>query len=146
MLKVLSLALAFVLSSAGISDCSSGTSIFKISELSQSPETSIVPGQNLSLHLLYTVPQPIKSGTAVTTISLNGLPLSPTTEDLCAKVSCPIEVGEHNGDSWSIFPSGVTGKIDTKIEWKDQYGNELLCLKSTLKASSALRGKHDLSD
>jgi hypothetical protein len=118
---------------------------FTISSLGQSPETYVKPGDNTTLTLKYYVPEVISGGTATTSLSLNGIPFSPSTEDLCTKVQCPITIGEHDGSSWTIFPSGVSGKIVSKVEWKDTNGKQLLCLKSTFQASSSLEGNGEVN-
>ncbi len=125
----------FAASSATISNCGIN-SAFTITELAQSPDTYMSPGTNVTLKLTYSVPKEVLGGTATTSASLNGLPLTPTTEDLCSKVACPIEAGEHNGDSWFTFPSGVSGKITSQVVWRDSAGTELLCLNSVMKTTS----------
>lgn len=136
-MKFLLLAFASLASfvSATITNCGPN-SAFTVSRLVQTPDTYMSPGTNVTLTLTYNVPAEITAGTAVTSASLNGLPLTPTTEDLCTKVACPIAPGEHNGDSWFTFPSGVSGKIQSQVVWKDTAGNELLCLNSVMKTTS----------
>ncbi len=118
----------------GVADCGAGTSLFKITEISQSPDAQVTACQNVSMNLFYTVPEEIHGGKATTSLSLNGLPLTPTVDDLCTKTVCPIAMGDHDGSSWFSFPSGVTGKITTKITWEDMEGRQLLCIASSLKA------------
>lgn len=149
--------------SASISDCSADAGLFRITELSQDPADTIVAGQNLSLTLKYSAPEEIPAGSVRKSITLNFIPFSPTTEDLCVNAPCPIGVGEHDGSSWSIFPDGVTGTLVSKVEWFDTEGRGLLCVKSSIKASApadpppsaaaqkpskalALRGSHSVWD
>ena len=120
---------------AGIVDCGVNP-LFTITTLSQSPDTVVKPGDNTTLTLKYKVPEEVTGGTTTTSLSLNGLPLTPSIEDLCTKVSCPILPGEHDGSSWTTFPSGVSGKIVSKVVWTDTNGKELLCIKSTFQASA----------
>ena len=138
-MKVL-LALASLMATAlgGVIDCGSSP-LFSITKLSQSPDTYVKPGDNTTLTLLYKVPEgvTITGGKATTSLSLNGIPFTPSTDDLCTKVACPITSGEHDGSSWTTFPSGVTGKIVSKVTWTDSTGKELICIKSTFQASSS---------
>ena len=118
---------------AGIKDC--GVSpLFKITELAQDPVDRISGGQNLSLTLKYSASEEIPAGKVTKSITLNFIPFSPTTEDLCVNAPCPITVGDHDGSSWSLFPSGVSGTLVSKVVWADTQGRELLCVQSTLKA------------
>jgi hypothetical protein len=121
----------------GIVDCGG---IFKITELSQSPDTYVRGGDNTTLTLKYDVPEtwaPLQ-GTVTTSISINGIPFTPSTDDLCDSLTfkCPITHGSHDGSSWTTFPSGVTGKIVSKVVWKDTNNVQLLCLQSTFKAGA----------
>jgi hypothetical protein len=119
--------------SGSIKDC--GVSpLFKITELKQDPADTIIAGQNLSLTLKYSAPEEISEGSVTKSITLNFIPFSPTTEDLCANAPCPITVGDHDGSSWSLFPSGVSGTLVSKVVWKDTQDRELLCVQSTLKS------------
>ena len=120
-----------------ISDCGAGKGLFTITELSQDPATTVVAGQNVSLTLKYTAPEEIAAGTATTSVTLNFIPFTPTVEDLCTKASCPITVGEHDGSSWGLFPSGVSGTLVSKVEWRDSLDRLLLCIQSKLSASSS---------
>jgi len=121
--------------SASIKDCGTG-SLFKITELSQDPPDSIKANENLHMTLKYSVPSEVISGTATKTITLNYIPFSPTVEDLCINAPCPITVGDHDGSTTYPFPSGVSGTLVSKVEWKDDKGRQLLCIQSTLKASN----------
>ena len=136
MLKALFTLASIAFASASITDCGGPYAAFQISKLVQNPDTYMSPGTNVTLSLTYNVPIEITGGTATTSASLNGLPLTPTTEDLCSKVACPIAPGEHNGDSWFTFPSGVSGKITSQVVWRDSAGTELLCLNSVMKTTS----------
>ena len=143
---LVTLAGLFALASAGITDCGSTNAAFTITKLAQNPDTYMSAGTNVSLTLTYNVPIEITGGTATTSASLNGLPLTPTTEDLCTKVACPITPGEHNGDSWFSFPSGISGKITSQVVWRDSAGTELLCLNSVMKTTNLVKGIRDAPD
>lgn len=125
---------------ASVKDCGVNP-LFTITELSQQPDTSIVANQNLSLTLKYSSPEEISAGSATKTLTLNFIPFSPTTEDLCVNAPCPITVGDHDGSSWSLFPAGVSGTLVSKVVWSDTQGRELLCVQSTLKASAEDKSK-----
>ena len=122
---------------ATIADCGAGASLFTITQLSQDPPDTVVAGQNTTLTLLYTAPEEIAAGTVTKSVTLNFIPFSPTTEDLCANAACPITVGEHDGSSWFLFPDGVSGTLVSTVKWQDTTGKQLLCIKSTLRASVA---------
>lgn len=92
-----------------------------------------VAGDNTTLWIAYNLKTPITGGTAKYSISLNGIPFTPTTDDLCSQTLCPKEIGLYNETSNSDFPSGITGKIVSKIEWKNQNDQPVWCLESTFK-------------
>lgn len=137
-LTILSL-LAIPFVSGNIRDCGKESTLFKITELSQSPIDKIIPGQNLTLTLKYDVPHEITAGTVETSVSLNFIPVGSSTEDLCSTISCPIESGIHDGSTWTSFPTGISGTLVSKVNWYDENKNNLLCIESTIKASSSLR-------
>lgn len=133
MFKLLSLlALLFVPSLATVADCGQGKSVFQIQTQSFSPEPP-VPGQLYDYWFTYTVPEgvTVDAGTAKYSLSLNGIPFTPSTEDLCTQTSCPKVAGLHNESSTDTWPTGVSGKIVTKLEWFDAAGTLLLCSQTT---------------
>jgi hypothetical protein len=136
---MISILLSLTSVSANIRDCGKETTLFRITELSQSPTDSIRAGENMSLTLHYEVPQEIPKGTSETSVTLNFIPLGTTTEDLCEKMACPIYPGSYDGSTWASFPSGVSGTLVSKINWYDEKKNHLLCIESVIKASSSLR-------
>jgi hypothetical protein len=129
---------------SSIRDCGNEMTSFKLTELSQTPRDSIRTGENLTLTLKYEVPSRIPMGTSQTSVSLNFIPLGTKTEELCSTMPCPIEPGIHDGSSWALFPSGVSGTLVTKINWYDDQQNHLLCLESVIKASSSFRKNQTL--
>ena len=135
MFRALQIFLVPLMVSGSIKDCGV-SSLFKITELSQDPPDSVVANQNLSMVLKYSVPEEVISGTATKSITLNFIPFSPTVEDLCINAPCPITVGDHDGSSSFPFPTGVSGTLVSKVEWKDDKGRQLLCIQSTVKASA----------
>ncbi len=92
-----------------------------------------VAGDNVSLWVAYTLSgTPVTDGTATYSISLNGIPLTPTVDPLCTQTLCPKVVDtEYNETSWSIFPSGLAGKIVSRIQWADQDAAPLWCVETT---------------
>jgi hypothetical protein len=78
----------------------------------------------------------VTDGTATYTVKLNGIPLPATVDPLCTQTICPKETGvTYNETSWSIFPSGVAGKIVSRIEWADQDAAPLWCVETTWRVS-----------
>lgn len=135
MFKLLSiLALLFAPSLATVADCGQGKSIFQIQEQNFSPEPPVA-GQPYDYWFTYTVPDgvTVDAGTAKYSLTLNGLPFTPSTDDLCTQTSCPKVSGFYNESSTDTWPSGVSGKIVTKLEWFDSAGNLLLCSQTTEK-------------
>jgi hypothetical protein len=124
---------------ATIVDCGAGGSLFTITKLSQDPPDTVSTGQNTTLTLFYTAPEEITAGTVTKSITLNFIPFSPTTEDLCTNAPCPITVGDHDGSSWFLFPEGVSGTLVSTVKWQDTAGRLLLCIKSTLRASAVVK-------
>ena len=121
------------LSAASLLACDPTLTAFKINAQGFSPSPPI-GGQDATLWIDFVVPDgsAVIDGTAKYTISFNGIPFSPTTESLCTQVACPIE--SQNLSSTSQWPSGLSGKIVSKIQWYDQNGAYLLCSPLTEKS------------
>lgn len=117
-----------------VTDCSKGTSVFKFTGGSLLPDP-VVPGQDSSITLNLEIPAGtnVNAGTAKYSFSFNGIPFAPTTEDLCSDVACPLLPGPYTNTTTSVFPSGVSGKVTTKIEWFDVANNRLLCADVTAR-------------
>ena len=113
-------------------DCAASKSLFQIQSQAFTPDPP-VPGENATLWIDYTVPAglSVSAGTAKYSISYNGIPFSPTTEDLCTQVTCPLTAGTWNLSSTSVWPTGINGKVVTKIEWFDSANTLLLCSQTT---------------
>lgn len=114
-------------------DCSSGNGLFTMISQGFSPEPP-VPGQDATLWFYYQVPDnlTVTAGTAKYSITFNGIPFSPTVDDLCTQVDCPLVPGIFNLSSTSQFPS-VSGKIISKIQWYNEDASLLLCSELTEK-------------
>jgi hypothetical protein len=148
------LALAMMLrgSHASITDCGGANALFKITKLEFYPD-KLAPGENATLTLLYTAPEEIDGGTATTSVTLNFIPFTPTTENLCAVANdlsaqhrpyqmpeCPITVGDHDGSSVATMPEGVSGTIVSKVEWRDLKDRLLLCIQARFSSTRGLLG------
>ena len=120
---------------AAVSNCGKNA-LFTITQLSQFPSDTISAGENLTLTLKYITPVEITGGTAKTSISLNYLPFTPTSEPLCLNTPCPMVQGVvYDGSVSDVFPGGVSGTLITTITWTDPVGLQLLCIKSTILAT-----------
>ena len=126
------------LTEASVADCSAGKSLFRLTSMSFSPDPT-VPGQNSTLLLSMKIPEEINNGTATYTSTYNFIPLTPTTDDLCDTVVCPIKDGYL--DTLSSFPidKGLSGSLTLKILWKDLTGRQLLCVLIKTKLGDAAK-------
>ena len=133
-LAVIALAFASLFSSSQstVVDCAQGKSLFTINNQGFSPEPP-VPNENATLWIDYSIPSGtnVQAGTCVYSFSLNGIPFSPSKEDLCTQVACPLVAGNYNLSSTSTWPDGISGKVVTKIEWYDESNTLLLCSQTT---------------
>ena len=132
--KALYTVIALLNATNSVTDCSKGTSVFKFTGGSLLPDP-VIPGQDSSITLNAEIPSGtnINGGTAKYSFSFNGIPFAPTTEDLCSDVACPLLPGPYTNTTTSVFPSGVSGKVTTKIEWFDTANNRLLCVDVTAR-------------
>lgn len=114
---------------ATIKNCGTTTALFPIAALSLSPSNPIA-GDNVTLHLEYSVPtgNMIEGGTTTYDVSYNFIPLSPTTEPLCRNIPCPLPPGSYSNDTTSLWPTGLSGSITTKMRWLDLSSRLLLCI------------------
>ena len=131
MLKALAIIVAAAANSAR--DCSSGTSVFKFLTASLTPDP-VVRGKDATISLSCQIPDgvTVTSGTAQYSFSFNGIPFSPTTEDLCSQVECPLLPGLYSNSTISTFPD-VSGKVVSTIKWFDTDQTLLYCLEVTAK-------------
>jgi hypothetical protein len=128
MLKALTL---FFTTLGSMRDCGNGLGRAPLLDFGSLPE-SPRPGDNVTTWILYDLPAPaITAGTAIYSFSLNGIPFTPTKEDLCTQTSCPKEPGIYNETSSAIFPSGISGKIVSQIAWRDPDGTLIWCVENT---------------
>jgi len=117
-----------------VKDCSAGKSLFKFTSGSLLPDP-VVPGDDSSITLNLVIPAGcyVDAGTAKYSFSFNGIPFTPTVEDLCSNVACPLTEGPYTNTTTSVFPTGVNGKIVTRIEWLTPDNQQLLCVDVTAK-------------
>lgn len=88
----------------------------------------------------YDLDKVITGGKATYKITYNGIPFPSTVDDLCTDQAggvqpdpCPMAIGTHHDKSISQFPTGVSGKIVSTTIWKDQDGEQVLCVEWTVK-------------
>lgn len=139
MLARLSLGLLAFMATVGASivDCSDGASVFRPTTLSLTPEPP-VPGQPVLMTVLFDNPgDEVTDGTVTTSITINGLPFAPSTEALCTNTQCPIPNGPVDRSATSTWPTGISGKIESRIAWTGVNGEQLLCLKITERSSES---------
>lgn len=128
----LTLGSIFLPTSSTVADCGQGKSLFQIQTQSFSPEPPVA-NEAYDYWFTYVVPDgvTIDAGTTKYSLTLNGIPFTPSTDDLCTQTVCPKVSGLHNESSTDTWPSGVSGKVVTKLEWFDSNGNLLLCSQTT---------------
>jgi hypothetical protein len=116
-----------------LKDCSAGTSVFKYGTASLTPDP-LVRGQDATLSVSCTIPDgvTVTSGSTEYSLTYNGIPFSPTVEDLCSQVECPMKAGPYSNSTRSVFPD-VSGKIVTRMKWFDEKKQLLYCLETTVK-------------
>jgi len=137
MFAVLAFLASVVASSASVTDCSNGASLFRLTSMSFSPDPT-VPGQNSTLLLSMKVPEEITNGTATYSTSYNFIPLKPTVDQLCdTTVPCPIVEGYLKTVSSYPIDKALSGSMTLKIEWSDLTGRQLLCVSIKTKLGDA---------
>jgi hypothetical protein len=145
MLLRLVTALSLLASSfAAIKDCDT-SSIFRPTQLALTPDPPI-PGKPVRLTLIFdnTGPEVI-DGTVTTSLSVNYIPVSPSSGPLCENTACPIVVGSNDRSTETIFPS-VTGLIHSKVTWTNKSGQTLLCIDTSFKVANAFNPFNLLDD
>jgi len=122
--------LKLLIAAVTLRNCGDGTAT--ITGMGFSPE-SPAPGDATELWVAYKLNSPIMGGTATYSYTVNGIPFSPTVDDLCTQTECPKAVGDYNETSQSEFPS-FSGKVVTKIQWVDQNNAPVWCAELTFKS------------
>ena len=124
---------------ASYRNCGSSTDLAKNLVISIVPDAAKA-GDQVTTTFDYDLESVITGGTASYAFSFNGIPFSPTVNDLCVEQAggwcpdpCPLGLGHHSDKSITEFPS-VSGKIITTIKWADQTGAQILCVEWIVKA------------
>jgi hypothetical protein len=142
LIKLFLSALIFSNTYGSISDCSSGSSLFQITNLGLSPTNPVV-NQPLYMTVQFTNPGPeITDGTVTTSVTYNFIPFSPTVEPLCTNTQCPLLNGFNDRSTNSTWPNSVKGSVVSKIVWTSVDQQVLLCIQINVKSSerNSLRG------
>ena len=120
----------------GTAVCSAPTALAKNFAVSISTDT---PAKNEVVFTTFDfdLDAPVVSGTAYYEATLNGFPYS-ASAPLCDETAksgdpCPLLAGHHHEVSNST--SSVSGKLITKITWKDDSDSEILCAQITTKTT-----------
>lgn len=125
--------LALLLGWSSVRNCGTATDRAVISEITSVP-TSPVPGDNVTLTVKYAFAgDAITGGTAHYKATLNYFPVYDETFDLCTQTKCPKDAGSYAEVSTSQFPTGVSGKLVTTIDWADQNNQPIWCVETTWK-------------
>ncbi len=118
---------------SSVKQCSGVTGRATITSLTAVPDTPL-PGDNYTLSVVYDLPTPaITGGTAAYSATLNYIPVYSQSYPLCEQTSCPKNVGTNTETSVTTVPSGVSGKLVTKVQWTDQDNNPVWCVETTFK-------------
>lgn len=116
---------------SAIRDCGDGKGRAAVIGFDSQPTTPKA-GDNVTLWVAYDLAPPaITAGTATYEFSFNGIPLTPTIEDLCTQTKCPKDTGFNNESSWNTFPSGISGKLVSSIKWHDQNDDLVWCVETS---------------
>jgi hypothetical protein len=113
---------------ATLKDCSFGKSVFNVNTMSLDPSNPS-PGDRVAFFLDYSVPTGVSvaDGTARYEVTYNFIPLSPTIQSLCSNIPCPLGSGRYTNTTLSIWPTGLSGTIQSRMKWLDPSGTLLLC-------------------
>ncbi len=128
-------AFAGLTAAATVKNCDPN-SLFTVNAVGLTP-TSPAPGDPVTLHLDYTVPEgmTVDDGTTTYAVTLNFIPFAPSTNPLCQDIPCPLGAGTYKNDTVSTWPTGVSGTFTSKMTWSNPAGQTLLCIQT----SGALR-------
>ena len=106
----------------------------KVGSLSHVVNSGISPlnpkaGDTSYLWVNFDLSKDVYSGTATYSYSLNYIPFQPTVVDLCSQTECPLYAGVQNVTGNTTFPA-VTGLLEGMVEWSDQNGDPIWCVKT----------------
>ena len=118
----------------GTSVCSAVTALAKNLAVSVSTDTP-AKGELVYTTFDFDLDAPITGGTAYYDATLNGFPYS-AQASLCEETQksgdpCPLLAGHHH--QVSNATNTVSGKLVTKITWRDTDGLEILCAQISTK-------------
>ena len=118
---------------ATVKDCAPG-SIFTLNAVDLTP-ASPNPGDPVTLHLDYTVPEgvTVTDGTTTYAVTLNFIPFAPSTNPLCQDIPCPLGPGTYKNATTSTWPTGVSGTFTSKMTWANPAGETLMCVQTSGK-------------
>jgi hypothetical protein len=134
------LLLLLPLVAGSIYDCDNA-SVFRPTALALNPDPP-VRGKPVTMTVLFNNPgETVYDGKVVTTMSLNGIPFSPSTEALCENTECPILTGSNDRSAVSTWPDSVSGKVTSKSQWFDATGNSLLCVQTKVTVAETQKPK-----
>lgn len=129
--KMLSVIFAILSGAVTLKNCGSVGDVAQITSMGFFP-TNPVSGDKTELWIAYNLNEDLLKGTATYSTTFNGIPFAPTIEDLCTQTSCPKSAGFYNETSLSDFPK-VSGKIVSRIQWKNQDDEPVWCAEVTFK-------------
>jgi hypothetical protein len=146
MFSLFASAFAFASANAFIQDCGSQMAMFQFENLQLTPDPPVL-GQPVQITgSFFNSYQPILNGTVYTSVSLDGIYYPVSEEILCARMNCPIPLGNNSFVISSTWPSQVSGRITSKLLWTSKYNEELMCIEASFmvehKDSYSLRGFH----
>ena len=119
-------------------DCSNSISTGHITNLLMNPSAP-VSGEYVTITIDCLLDNTVTDGTATYTASLNGFPLTPTTEPLCPDLDktstpCPIIAGDVHFETISqIGDENTHGTIVVTTAWNDQNNNQIICWGFTVR-------------
>jgi hypothetical protein len=113
------------------SDCSKGTSQFRILNYTLTP-TNIYHRDSIVSVLDYVNNGlPVKNGTIKTDIAYDRIQFYSHTKPLCNRLICPIQSGINSVSSSFTWPF-FNGTLINIIKWSDVYDRLLLCINITV--------------
>jgi hypothetical protein len=144
---LLTLTLSLTQTQGSVTDCNA-SSIFRPTKLGLEPPVPVV-GEVVKMIVEFENPGPeVNSGKVTTTVTLNFIPFTPSVEPLCQNTLCPIVVGHNDRSTSSTWPSGISGNLVTTSVWNSDDGDNLLCIKTSVKVgrspSSSYSSSHHL--
>ena len=93
----------------------------------------VLPQIDYTLILSSDLNKQINKGISQFDVTLNFIPFSPTTEDLCTDISksnitCPLLLGKIASQSKGTIPTNVNGLVTIKNQWFDENNERILCM------------------